>query len=79
MFTLLKPAVGTHTLVANFAAQGTFAPSSATGSLLVNQAPIAGVTETLGLRRGVEIRRAASLSSENRLADWPRARVKRAS
>lgn len=40
VFTLLTPAVGTHALVANFAAQGTFAASTATGSLLVNQAPL---------------------------------------
>ena len=40
VFTLLKPALGTRALVANFAAQGTFAASSATGSLLVNQAPL---------------------------------------
>ena len=35
-FTLTSPAPGTHTLSATFAAQGTFAASSATGSLVVN-------------------------------------------
>jgi FtsP/CotA-like multicopper oxidase with cupredoxin domain len=37
---LLAPAVGNHALVANFAAQNGFAASSATGSLVVNQAPL---------------------------------------
>jgi FtsP/CotA-like multicopper oxidase with cupredoxin domain len=38
IFTLPVPAVGSHTLAASFAAQGTFAASSATGVLVVNQA-----------------------------------------
>ena len=36
IFTLTTPATGTHTLLANYAAQGTFAASSATGSLVVS-------------------------------------------
>jgi hypothetical protein len=40
LFTLVIPSVGTHTLVANYAAQGTFAASTATGSLIVNQAAL---------------------------------------
>jgi FtsP/CotA-like multicopper oxidase with cupredoxin domain len=38
IFTLTLPTVGTHTLAAHFAAQGTFAASSATGTLIVNAA-----------------------------------------
>ena len=38
MFTLATPAAGTHTLVANYAAQGAFAAGSVTGPLLVGQA-----------------------------------------
>ncbi len=43
LFTLTTPAVGNHALVANFAAQNGFAASSATGTLVVNQA-LASVT-----------------------------------
>jgi FtsP/CotA-like multicopper oxidase with cupredoxin domain len=39
-FTLLTPAVGSHALVATYAAQGTFAASGATGTLVVNQAQL---------------------------------------
>jgi len=38
VFTLATPAAGTHTLVANYAAQGAFAAGSVTGPLLVGQA-----------------------------------------
>jgi FtsP/CotA-like multicopper oxidase with cupredoxin domain len=40
IFTLTTPAVGTHTLAASYLAQGIFAASSATGTLVVNQAPL---------------------------------------
>jgi FtsP/CotA-like multicopper oxidase with cupredoxin domain len=39
-FTVLTPAAGSHTLVASYAAQGTFAASSANGVLLVNPAAL---------------------------------------
>ncbi len=55
VFTLLKPAVGTHILVANFVAQGTFAPSSATGSLLVNQAPLTITASSANVAFGAAI------------------------
>jgi Bacterial Ig-like domain (group 3) len=38
-FTIVAPAGGTHSLSANYAAQGSFGASSANGTLLVNQAP----------------------------------------
>jgi FtsP/CotA-like multicopper oxidase with cupredoxin domain len=39
-FTLTTPAAGPHTLSANYAAQGGFGASSATGTLTVNGAPL---------------------------------------
>jgi len=39
VFTITTPSVGTHTLQANYAAQGSFQSSNATGTLLVNGTP----------------------------------------
>jgi hypothetical protein len=55
IFTLPVPTVGSHTLAASFAAQGTFAASSATGVLMVNQAPLTITASSASVPFGVAI------------------------
>ncbi len=46
-FTLTSPTVGTHSLSASYAAQGNFAASNATGSLVVNPAAANATTTSI--------------------------------
>jgi len=55
IFTLPVPAVGNHTLAASFAAQGIFAASSATGVLVVNQAPLTITASSASVPYGAAI------------------------
>jgi uncharacterized protein len=56
VFTLTSPAVGSHTLAANYAAQGPFSASSATGTLIViSPVPALGSKELLALAAALAV------------------------
>jgi FtsP/CotA-like multicopper oxidase with cupredoxin domain len=55
VFTLTTPAVGNHALVATFAAQNGFAASSATGTLVVNPAPLTITASSAAVAFGAPI------------------------
>src|SRR5205085_1605135 len=53
--SLLGPATGNHTLLASYAAQPPFAASSATGTLVVNQAPLTITASSATVKYGSAI------------------------